>query len=237
MKPILLLTLATALALVFTTSAAPSGKKAIAPAQLTLPKGSDAEVVRDAGVRAIKTLLAEFAAQKDVAAKRFAVLPLTVDIDGSYFTDQVRDQFTAIGKPVGFQLYTRMDDDWNQLLEEIAMGQRVGDTMDAATIQKFGRIQGVQGIITGKVVSVTKIGEDTKVRVSLRAFEVETGRQLWGNEATETTHHNRTTMEQVKQFAESPQAKRYGWIALGVIVGLFVLFRIMKGFGAAARPR
>jgi hypothetical protein len=104
-------------------------------------------------------------------------------------------------------------------------------------IQKFGRIQGVQGIITGKVVSVTRSGEDTKVRVSLRAFEVETGRQLWGNEATETTHHNRTTMEQVKQFAESPQAKRYGWIALGVIVGLFVLFRIMKGFGAAARPR
>ena len=199
MKPTtLLLTLVTALGIVFTASAAPSGKKGIIPAQLSLPEGCDAEVVRDAGGKAIKTLLGEFVAQKDITAKRFAVLPLTVDLDGSYFTDQVRDQFTALGKPAGFELYTRMDDDWNQLLEEIAMGQRVGDTMDAATIQKFGRIQGVQGIITGKVVSVTKVGDDTKVRVSLRAFQVETGRQLWGNEVTEITHHNRTTMEQVK---------------------------------------
>jgi hypothetical protein len=130
-----------------------------------------------------------------------------------------------------------MDDEWNRLLDEIAMGQRVGDTMDAATIQKFGRIQGVQGLITGKVVSVTKDGDDTKVRVSLRAFEVETGRQLWGREATETVHGTPTMMQKISRLTESPHAKLYALIALGVIVGLLVLFRIVKAFGAAARPR
>lgn len=233
----LLLTFAAVLGLVFTASAAPSGKPNIAPAQLILPEGCEAELVRDAGGRLVKTLLSELVAQKDIAPKRFAVLPLAVDLDGGYFTDQVRDQFTTLGKPAGFELYTRMDDEWNRLLEEIAMGQRVGDTMDAATIQKFGHIQGVEGIITGKVVSVTKDGDDTKVRVSLRAFEVQTGRQLWGKEATEIAHKTSTAMQQITQLAESPHAKLYGWIALAVIVGLFVLFRIVKAFGAAARPR
>jgi hypothetical protein len=229
--------IAAVLGLLFTTTAAPSGKKGLVPAQLTLPDGCEAEIVRDAGGRAVKALLSEFIAQKDIAVKRFAVLPLMVDLDGGYFTDQVRDQFTTLGKPVGFELYTRMDDEWDNLLEEIAMGQRVGDTMDAATIQKFGRIQGVQGVISGKVVSVTRDGDDTRVRVSLRAFEVETGRQLWGKEASEIAHRDRTTIQKLSKFSESPHAKLYGWIALGVIVGLIVLFFIVKAFGSAARPR
>ena len=233
----LLPTFAALLGIVFTSFAAPSGKPGVAPAQFTLPAGCEADLVRDAGGKVVKTLLSELVSQKDIAAKRFAVLPLAVDLDGSYFTDQVRDQFTTLGKPAGFELYTRMDDEWNRLLDEIAMGQRVGDTMDAATIQKFGRIQGVQGVITGRVVSVTKEGDDTKVRVSLRAFEVETGRQLWGKEATEIAHVNPPLMQRLTRFTESPHAKLYSLIALGVIVCLFILFRVVKAFGAAARPR
>ena len=233
----LFLSLAAMLCLTVTTPASPSAKKGIEPAQLTLPPGCESEAVRDAGGRAVKALLTEFVGQRDIAPKRFAVLPLLVDIDGGYFTDQVRDQFATLGKPANFELYTRMDEEWDKILEEVAMGQRVGDTMDAPTIQKFGRIQGVQGIITGKLVSVTKDGDDTKVRVSLRAFEVETGRQLWGKETAEIVHANPTAMQQITRLTESPHAKVYGWIALGAIVGLFILFRIVKAFGAAARPR
>lgn len=233
----LLLTLAAALGLVLTASAVPSGKPNIAPVQLTLPEGCDTELVRDAAGKVVKTLLSEFVSQKDIVAKRFAVAPLAVDFDGTYVTDQTSDQFTTLGKASGFELFTRADDEWKRLLEEFAKTQREGDIMDPVTVQKFGRIQGVQGIITGKLVSVTKDGDDTKVRVSLRAFEVETGRQLWGKEATEIAHKTTSAMEQITRLGDSPNAKLYGWLALAVIVGLFVIFRVVKAFGAAARPR
>lgn len=207
-----------------------------APSQITLPEGIDPEMVKEAGNRAVKNLLSEFMGQRDLTLRRFAVLPLDSDVDGCYFTDKVRDQFALMGKPSGFELYTRTDEDWNKLMQEIAFGQRVEDTMSPETVQKFGRIAGVQGLIMGRVVSVTRDINDVKIRFSLRAFEVETGRLLWGNEITEYGEkpaNQRTLLDQL----DRRDLPRYGLIGAGILVGLVAMAKIGKAMGRAARPR
>lgn len=202
------------------------------PAQMTLPEGVNSEMAKDAGNEAIQKLLTEFLGQADLKLKTFAVLPLATDVDGTYFTDRVRDQFTLIGKSSGRELYTRMDSEWENILAEIGWGQKFNDTMDPASVQKFGRIQGVQGLITGRLVSVQRDGDDVKVRFGLRAFEVETGRVLWGNETVATAKSG--------QFISAntvKTAKANWWIVLLGLLGVVILVKVLGAIGRAARPR
>lgn len=229
---------ATALAFLASPPDAGAQKKSYAaPRQITVPEGLDPELVKDAGGKAVDVLLAELIAKKDLPVKAFAVIPLEADVDGSYFTDKVRDRFAVLGGAAGLSLFTRMDDDWNKILEEIATGERIGDTMDSATVQKFGRIQGVQGLITGKVVSVSKDGDDVKVRFNLRAFEVETGRQLWGGETLQYGRRGPSERNVVEQLQTSGQFKPL-LIGAGILIAaLLILFRVIGAFRSAARPR
>ncbi len=217
-------------AMTFLTTARAQDSGALATDK-TADQPPDPEMVRDAGNRAISDLLTDFVTHKDFP-KRFAILPMQHDIDDAYFTSQLRNQFSDVGPNNGFELYTRMDDEaWKALLSEIKWGEQFGDTMDPATVQKFGRIQGVQGIIMGRVVSATKDDKgNVHVRITITAFEVETGRQLWGQEKVGET------------LAEAKPGPPTDWFKIGVYAGgavalLVIVFGFLSYAKSASRPR
>jgi hypothetical protein len=214
--------------------AAAASKRSV---QISLPEGTDPEVVRDAGNKAVKDLVARFCSEPGGAVRRFAVLPFETDVDGNYFTNRVRDQLSVAGKPAGIELYTRMDEEWDRMLDEIGVGQKFEDTMDPATVQKFGKIAGVQGIVIGKVVSVTKEGSDAKVRLSFRALEVETGRQVWAGESAQYAKRDGSLLNQVERLGETDGLKKYWWIGSSALAGLYVLSRVIRAISSATRPR
>ena len=191
------------------------------------------EMVRDAGDKAINTLLKDLLSRTGLP-KRFAILPMQHDLDGDYFTGTLRNQFADVGQANGYELYTRMDDDWKNLLNEIKWGEQFGDTMDPATVQKFGRIQGVQGILTGRLVSVTKNDKgDVHVRITVQAFEVETGRFLWGKE---------NVGEVLAPLPPPPPEPPIDWIkigafAVGGLAVLIIVIGMLRAMGRASHPR
>lgn len=203
------------------------------------------EYAKQAGSIAIAEWISEFFG-KPVDAKRFAVLPLANDLDDGYFTLQARNEFANRALGTEFSLYTRDDPEWAALLSEIRRGDQEGDTMDQATIQKFGRVQGVQGIIRGRVTGVflgdlpssnavgLRLADDAKVlqvRIALQAFEVETGRQLWGTEKVAAVGIPGETLE-----VNVTRAELVGY-AGGALLLIVVLFLILRAMKSAGRPR
>jgi hypothetical protein len=202
------------------------------------------EYAKQAGSRALADWMAEFLSKK-FSAKSFALLPLGSDLDDYYFTLQARNEFAGRAAGTDFSLFTRDDDEWKSLLKEIRIGDQEGDTMATATIQKFGRIQGVQGIIRGRISGVytgmantgaggVHMEDDAKVlqvRVILQAFEVETGRLLWGGEKI-------AAVSLPDESLVVPGTKRqwilYGAAAIGAILVLFIVLRMLK---SANSPR
>lgn len=201
---------------------------------LAVPAELDPEKVKDAGNVALKELLETMLASNDLP-KKFAILPLERDVDNGYFTMQMRNFFTNQGQQNGYELYTRNDAEWNKILEEIKWGDQFGDTMDAATVQKFGHIKGVQGLLMGRISSIsTNDKGEPVVRVTVQAFEVETGRQVWGNEAKGVIKENGEKKSTEFTLEQIPG----GWMAIaGGIIGIFLLFVIIRAIGKAARPR
>lgn len=136
--------------------------------------------------------------------------------------------------------------EWTSLLAEIRRGDRYADTMDPATVQKFGRIQGVQGVIVGRVTGVflatlrsdaavrfkEQERKQIQVRVTFQAYEVETGKQLWGGERTGSVW---------LPYDDSivVPGSRMDWIKWGGIglLGLIVLVVIVRFIASASRPR
>lgn len=130
----------------------------------------------DAAVEALKALKVAQA-----KAGRIAVLPLSDDTENLY--PVVRAELASY--PGLYEFYTRNEAEWDTLLSEIEFADRRGDVMDATTIQKFGRIKGVEALLYGSVreASVDARGNGV-VRLSLTLSEVETGRQLWSGNIT-----------------------------------------------------
>src|SRR4051812_2113681 len=182
MKSFVLL-FASSLALAAGVSLAADQKPAVKVRELVVPEGVDPDMVKEAGNKAIRASLGEFLRRHDVPMKRYAILPLQQDLEGGYFTNQLRNYFSTEAPANGYELYTRMDDEFKMLLNEIAWGQSYGDTMEPSTVQKFGRLQGVQGLIIPRMGGISKAGEkDAKVRFGMQVFEVETGKLVWGGE-------------------------------------------------------
>lgn len=205
------------------------------PRELVVPEESDPDLVKEAGNKAIKALLADFLRQHDVPMKRFAILPLQQDVDGGYFTNQLRNFFSTQGSSNGYELYTRMDDEFTMLLNEIAWGQSYGDTMDPGTVQKFGRLQGVQGLITGRISGLSKYdSNDVKVRFTMQVFEVETGKLVWGEE--KVAYGKRNDIGGFWSYWDNQKTKWAVAIVCGLIL-LAIVVRVIKTIGAAARPR
>lgn len=221
------------LALAF-AEALPAQHRVYRPRDLNVPSGIDTDKLKDAGNAGLEDLIGSMLGRQDLP-KKFAILPLERDVDGEYFTMQMRNFFTNLGRQNGYELYTRNDDQWNQILEEIKWGDQFGDTMDAATVQKFGRIQGVQGLLMGRVsgISTDKDGNPV-VRLTLQAFEVETGRQVWGDEAKGTIGK----LEKMQSGSEWYQQIPRKWLVIGgAALGALVVILLVRSIASAARPR
>jgi hypothetical protein len=204
----------------------------------------DAEYARRAGNAAIRQWVAEFLA-RNPGPRRYAVLPLDRDIDGAYFTEQVRNAFADLAGGTDYALFTRDDATWNALLNEIRRGDQFGDTMEPSTIQQFGRIQGVEGIISGRIggiytasahvgsgaVQLAGEGKAIQVRISLQAYAVETGQLLWGAE--------RSAAEMLPRDVIVLPGSQRDWILWGGagLLGLIILMFLFSRIAAANRPR
>jgi len=201
---------------------------------LTIPSEIDPEKVKDAGNAAMEELLSSMLARTDLP-KKFAVLPLERDVDNDYFTMQLRNYFTNLGRQNGYEIYTRSDDQWNQILSEIKWGDQYGDTMDPATVKKFGRIQGVDGLLVGRISSISKNADGQPVvRVTIQAFEVETGKQVWGNEVKGLADKSKESVGDASVISKVPG----GWLTIGAaVVGFILLLAILRAVARASRPR
>ncbi len=244
MKSLFVLLFSAATLVATTASGAPEAPKAaFKQKELAVSQEIDTDLVKEAGNRAIAACLDDFVRQPQITVKRFAVLPLETDLDGGYFTTQLRNQFTTKAGAKGCELYTRMDSEWNALLGEIAWGQNYSDTMDPATVQKFGRIQGVQGLIMARVGGLDRFGkgkDDVKLRFIVQVFEVETGRLLWGEEKIAYGHQTGNWLMDMLPGDRSALLK-YVLYGVGGLVGLIVLVfiggAIARSVRSAARPR
>ena len=208
---------------------------------------SDPEVtnaVKLAGSKAITQWMSEFTSKK-FDAKRYVILPIVGDIDNGYLTDQARNEFTAAAAGTDYALYTRDDTVMRTLFTEMQLGDTKSDMMDAATIQKVGRVTGAAGTIFGRVSGVfvgrgaagpggIRLADDAKVlqvRIILQAYETETGRMLWGGERFAAVQLTGNDLEVgLTRF----QIIKYVAAGLG---GLILLVIIIRALGAANRPR
>jgi len=189
----------------------------------------DAEMMR----RAVDQAVAQIGEQlngTEFSIKSIAVVPMRDDIAGGYATDQLRS--VVIKSP--YDAFTRDDATWNTLLEEIAMGDDKGDVMAPETIQKFGKIEGVEAILYGKVwdKSFSDTGLRAHTRIGVRLAIVESGKEIWA-----------TTIEadaQVKPADLVEDNRRAIMLGVGgvvaVILILFILNRIRKAVSHASRP-
>ena len=209
------------------------------PQNIVLPAGTDVEKVKDLANEAIAQLVDDFTVQSPAfTSERFAILPLKRDLDDGYLTLQLQNRFSTAGTKAGLELYTRDNTTLNSLLSEIQWGQDFGDTMDTGTIQKFGRIAGVQAVVFSRFDVTTGALGALTVRVNMQAYEVETGRTLWGAEkkasqAPEVTP--KTALDEAKDAVD--QSRPYWRIAGISLAGLLVFFWIISKVRRASRPR
>lgn len=202
----------------------------VPPRPLDIQHG-DIEKIKDAGTAAIEKVLADFVQKRGGdSLKSFVLLPLTEDVDGGYFTEKFQSILADKGRSAGYKLYTREDADIGKLLDEIRWGENFGDTMDQATIQKFGRIKGVQAVIVPRM-SVSKIDGIITVRASIKGNEVETFVNLPGcGEAKQIVEQS--LWEKIIHNAVAFKA-----IILVLSIILPILYFSIRAFRNASRPR
>jgi hypothetical protein len=209
------------------------------PQNIVLPAGTDTEKVKDLANQAIGQLVDEFAVHSaSLDAKRYAILPLKRDLDDGYITLQLQNQFTTAGAKAKLELYTRDNSTLNSLLSEIQWGQDFGDTMKPETIQKFGSITGVQAIVFSRLdVTPGKDGALT-VRVNMQAYEVETGRTLWGAEKKAEQAAKITPKTAIEEAQDAVNGSRPYWKIIGIsLAGFLILFWLIAKVRRASRPR
>lgn len=196
------------------------------PMELPLEEGVNIEQVKDIGNEAIKEVVSKFVtARAGEGLKTFEVLPFAEDIDRGYFTKRLPGQFAEQGKKVGYIPYAKKDEAvFNQILKEIRYGEEGGDIMDPQTVQKFGRLSGVEVLIKPDL-SLTTIDGVTTLRITLSGYVVETGRQLpFGQE--------------VKKMITppAPPVNYWKWV-IPILIALVVIWVIAKFVNTLKRPR
>jgi len=191
---------------------------------------SENEILARAIDQAIEKIRPEIDATKFDEVTNVAVVPLRGDVD-DYATSSLRSAVTK----THYSLYTRSDDTWNTLLAEIEWGVTREDVMTPETVQKFGRIAGVQAIVYGRIWD-----RDTnmwsmrgRVKMSVYLAEVETGRILWSSGPIETEAYIHWS-DAVTRFWQYPL------LLIGAVVGLVVVLvilrKIVKAIAHANRP-
>jgi len=188
--------------------------------------GDDAETLQRAADAALAPVAGDLGRTSFVGLKSIAVVPLRGDVTG-YVTERVRDLVART--PYG--LFTREDQVWDELLREIEWGVRREDVMNPETVQKFGRIEGVDAILYGTVwdnsINLWSIRGHTKV--SLVLADVETGQELWrsGPLAGEAFIH---WSDALMQFW------RFPLLVLGVVIVLAIILVGLRKLRQAYKP-
>ena len=181
--------------------------------------------------RATDTALEQLAHDLDQISsegvKSVAVVPLRGDND-EYATGRVRDLVTR----TKYALFTRNEATWDNLLAEIEWGVRREDVMNPDTVQKFGKIEGVDAILYGRVwdQSVNLWSIRGHVKVSLVLADVETGQELWRSDPPLEGEAFIHWSDAVTQFW------RFPLLLLALIVVLFVMFIFVRKFKKAFKP-
>ena len=140
-------------------------------------RGDENETLQRATDTALSKLAQELGRNPSDEVKNVAVIPLRGDVDG-YITERVRDAVTH----TAYSLFTpHSDENWEKLLAEIKWGVLREDIMNPETVQKFGRIEGVDAIMYGIVWdrAINLWSVRAHVKTSLILAEVETGREIW----------------------------------------------------------
>lgn len=133
--------------------------------------------IEDAAVKTIQELT-----DRNIAINNIAFVGLAADKGD--LTATFRSGLLRV--PGSYNFFTRDDKEFNILLSEIEFGDRRGDVMDQSTIKQFGKIQGVDALLYGKLQEATVEGTDGIVRVVMTLANVETGQLLWSGSITGT---------------------------------------------------
>ncbi|HUW33973.1 MAG TPA: hypothetical protein VM223_20380 [Planctomycetota bacterium] len=189
-------------------------------------RADDQEALQRATDSAIAKI-ADGLGKRNVAdVKTVAVVPLRGD-EGDYATSGLRSATTKSS----YGVFTRDDPTWDMLLGEIEWGTRREDVMDPATVQKFGKIAGVDAILYGRVwgsrINMWGLRAETKLTVTLA--DVETGQELWSS--------GPVTGEAYIHWSDAlVQFWRYPLVLIGVIVGLAIIIALLRAIKHALRP-
>lgn len=149
------------------------------PVALSAPPGGNVRAVDYAAERAA-TQAWERLVDSQLRDLRIAFLPLFND--GS---DGVAPIYPVVRAELASQtgrhsFFTRDETEWNRLIGEISFGASRADVMDAATIQRFGAVKGVEALLYGEVREASSSPDGSGVvRLTLVLAEVATGQQLW----------------------------------------------------------
>jgi hypothetical protein len=186
----------------------------------------EAETLQRASDVALQSVAQDLGRKTLEGVKNIAVVPLRGDPDG-YVTERVRDVVTR----TAYALFTRSDATWNTLLKEIEWGVRREDVMNPETVQKFGKIEGVDAILYGIVwdqaVNLWSIRGHAKL--SLVLADVETGQELWRSGPLE----GEAFMHWSDAFT---RFWRYPLFLIGLLVIVAVLAFVAAKFRRVFRP-
>ncbi len=191
---------------------------------------SESEILARAIDEAIAKVRSEIDATAFKKVTKVAVVPLRGDAD-DYATSSLKSAVTK----THYSLYTRSDDTWDTLLAEIEWGVKREDVMAEKTVQKFGRIAGVQAILYGRMWDreTNMWSLRGRVKMSVHLAEVETGQILWSSGPVQAEAYIHWS-DAITRFWQYPV------LLIGVIVGLIIVLiilrKILKAITHASRP-
>jgi hypothetical protein len=105
-----------------------------------------------------------------------SLLPLSGD-QGQYVAGVLKNAITAAGLPF---VEGKDDPFWDQVLAEVAWGERKADMLDPATLNRFGRLKAARLLLYGAVRDIAFDGRKGFVEIELHVSSIETKQHLWG---------------------------------------------------------
>jgi hypothetical protein len=187
---------------------------------------SDEETLQRATDEAIGKIGKDLGKASAESVNHVAVIPLRGDAD-EYATSGLESAVTR----TKFALFTRSEAIWDELLKEIEWGDRREDVMNPETVQKFGKIEGVDAILHGRIWdrNVNMWSVLGRVRMSVHLADVETGQIVWSSGPVEGAAYIHWS-DAITQFW------RYPLVLLMVLVVLVILALFVHRLKKAYRP-
>ncbi len=142
-----------------------------------LASGGSEDLMRQTVDAAFKDVQDAIAASPVPAGATVAVLPVAGDRD-RYIAGRLKNAVTAGGRKC---VEDKDDPVFGEILKEIAWDERKEDILDPATVQKFGRLQAAQVLLTATVRTLESNERYSFFEFELHATEIATKRHLWGD--------------------------------------------------------